>query len=203
MPLKIRHPNWNGTVPRKHFVAHGACDDSANVTGYLTPKAGGRNINGKLDKKLKKHWGLIFKKVPDGDYTLHVFETGKTISLRGTPVTTVASDQVDLTVAAVAPPVLPAPVPDVVFPCTGDTVGGTFYPYGTSQSSIVDPNGINFYDSGITNQEYGGLLQDIDADGFWYGIIENVDSWDTTLSYSIDVQNTSGIKTNTSITLQP
>jgi hypothetical protein len=203
MAPTIRHPekNKNRKIRCRLFVGHGKCGNAANtISGYLIPKAGGANIKPvKVDRTTRKHWGLVFKKVPDGAYTLHVDETPVGASAAASGAT---FDEVDFTVAA-AP--IPPSLADVVYPATTDAVPATFYPYGTSQSNIVDPNGISFYEASTSaNQQYATLQQQTDpGDGSWYGIVQNLDAWPTASSYDIDVSNGGGTATNTKITLSP
>jgi hypothetical protein len=195
MAVQIKHPK-NKPVPRKSFVANGKCTNSANVSGYLK-QPGKPNIRGVLISRNKKHWGLIFKNVGDGDYTLHVDEAAGVDAKSGC-ATAASSDEVDFSVRASPGP---SPAPDITYPGNMENVNYTFYPYGTSGAEI-DLSSIKFYDA--TNRKDGSLLQQIDAQGFWYGVVEDLDlsGFPSGGSYSLDVSNGS-VATRTNITITP
>jgi hypothetical protein len=196
MPLKILHPKHKSQVTKKFLIVQGKCDNSAKVSGYVVKKgAAGPKYNGQLlTSANNKHWGLLFKNLPNDSYTLVVNQVNSPI----------VTDTIDFDVLVPTSPLPPPQMPpQVTYPAPGDNVPAAgFFPYGTSTSNI---SSIVFANPLGTLSVNGTVTQQPDSEGFWTASVTGIDTWPTGLGnfYKLDVSNSSGTTTVNSIVIAP
>jgi len=191
MPPKFVHPKNNTKVKSKNFVAQGKCTDVTKVSGYAIKRGTTTRIPGTvLPSTAKKHFGLVFRNLADGVYTLFVDETSS-------PVTT---DSVEITVEN-AIPSTPSP-PTVTAPIAFEGVATVFYPYGSASPALTN---VEFLGSSGSPTMPTIPFTQIPGESFWTATVEVPSSFPTGPgnNYKLDVVNSVGPTTVDNLTINP
>jgi hypothetical protein len=150
------------------------------VSGFVVKKGTTMKIFGQLLANKKKHYGLIFRNVTDGDYTL-------TVEQRNSAPETETSD---FTIAD--RPAVPA-APVVLDPTAAMELSFEFYPYGIGTENITD---VTFKDSSGSPSVSGTVNEQPSAGNgnFWYATVTAPETWPTgpNTDYTLEVTNRTG-----------